>query len=107
MSLQHFRSAAIWKLFVMKFKMYQNPIDPSPEECMIILKRLRLGDNAAFDMIYTLYFEAVRISAQKYVSEQDSRDIALGTFSKLWEHRKKFKKWDHLLGFIFTTTRNS
>jgi RNA polymerase sigma factor (sigma-70 family) len=54
-----------------------------------------------------MYFEAVRISAQKYVTEQYSRDIALGTFSKLWEHRKKFNKWEHLLGFIFATTRNS
>lgn len=91
----------------MKLTMYQNPADPSEGECVIILKQLRNGDDTAFDKIYTMYFEAVRISAQKYVTEEDARDIALGTFSKLWEHRKKFKKWDHLLGFIFQTTRNA
>lgn len=91
----------------MEFRNYKNPIDPSPEECIRILKRLRQGESEAFEIIYTLYFEAVRMSAQKYVSEQDSTDIALSTFSKLWEHRRKFKKWRHLLGFIFSTNRNS
>jgi DNA-directed RNA polymerase specialized sigma24 family protein len=82
---------AALELFSMKRKEYKNTFDPSREECTIILKRLRGGDNTAFEVIYTLYFEAVRMSAQKYVTEQDATDIALSTFLKLWEHRKKFK----------------
>ena len=91
----------------MKISKKRNLVDPPPEERVALLLRLREGNHEAFEAIYDRYYGVARMYAQKLVCEENSHDVTMIAFSKVWEKRERFKTWPHLIGFIYKATRNA
>lgn len=81
-------------------------IDPSPDQCKVLLERLHRDDDKALDIIYNHYFNVARLYAQKFVPFESAQDAAQFTFIQLWKSRHSFQEWKRLVGFIYLTTRN-
>jgi RNA polymerase sigma factor (sigma-70 family) len=86
-------------------KKYKNLVDPPEHECKALLNQLRLNDYGAFNKIYDLYYTYVRTYAQKFVPVERADEVTHEVFIRLWKKRD-FNNWNHLLGFMYRTTRN-
>lgn len=74
----------------------------------IMLSRLRDGDPAAFEWIYTRWHKPVFLLMLKITrSEQDAEDICQDVFSYLWTTRERLDPAGNIKALIFTIARRA
>lgn len=72
-----------------------------------LLKRLRDGDNDAFEIIYHTYYGRLHRFANEYLNDSDnSNDVTQNTFAKLWQNRASLNENTNIAAWLFTVTKN-
>ncbi len=73
-----------------------------------LIKRLKKGDAAAFEIIYTNYYWKLYNFIREYIIyPEDCRDILQDVFTKLWLNREKLFDDSRIGSWLFTITRNT
>jgi RNA polymerase sigma-70 factor (ECF subfamily) len=73
-----------------------------------LVKKLRNGDNEAFNMLYQKYADKVFYFSLRYLkNRQDAEGLTQEIFIKLWETRKKLDPELSLNSYLFTIARNT
>lgn len=66
------------------------------------------GDPKAFKEIYDLYFNRVFVFASQLTgSKEESEDIVLDTFTKLFKIHHRFENIPNIRAFLYVSTRNA
>lgn len=80
--------------------------DPNTDRELI--KRLKKGDSAAFEIIYTdHYWKLYNFIKEYIIYPEDCRDILQDIFTKLWINRDKLYDDSRIAAWLFTVTRNT
>lgn len=67
-----------------------------------ILKRLKKGDQSAYEMLFRTYYIPLCIYAQRYLERKDlAEDIVSDTFLNIWKNRKKIDIKISLKAYLF------
>ncbi len=73
-----------------------------------LFKRLKEGDETAFEIIFKSFFEQLVSFANEYVFDREiSKGIVQETFIKLWEKRVNIDVEANVKAFLYTITKNS
>ena len=71
-----------------------------------MIKRIRRGDEHAFEELFYRYYPRLFAFALEFVNSRDlAKDMVQDVFIKFWEKRDLFRE-DSLSGFLFTMVRN-
>jgi RNA polymerase sigma-70 factor (family 1) len=66
------------------------------------------GDQHAFRELYYSCYPSLYYCARIILKDkQESEQIVLESFVKLWDRRVGFESWGHIRAFLYTTTRNA
>lgn len=72
------------------------------------LRRLRLGDERAFDLLFRHYSALVyRFSYSYLKSRVEAEEIVQDCFLKIWERRQQLREDISLKGYLFTTAHHA
>ena len=72
----------------------------------VLLKRIKAGDEYAFELVFKNYYPHLVLLAQKYLGDRDlSESIVQSVFVQMWEKRKTVKIRS-LKGFLVVAVRN-
>jgi RNA polymerase sigma-70 factor (ECF subfamily) len=72
-----------------------------------LLKKLREGDNDAFEIVYHTYFVRLHRFADEYLNDSDSsKDVIQNTFAKLWQKRTSLRENTNIAAWLFAVTKN-
>lgn len=72
-----------------------------------LIRNLKKGSHAAFDEIYSMYFDRLYGYAYRFCgSREDSEEIIHNVFLRLWRIRQKIKKEDSLEPLLFVITKS-
>ena len=72
-----------------------------------LVTQLKMGDKAAFEIIYYKYYRQVHIIALKYLKDENLvKDIVQDIFIKLWNYRENLKEELSLKGFLIRSVKN-
>ncbi|WP_439184248.1 RNA polymerase sigma-70 factor [Carboxylicivirga taeanensis] len=72
----------------------------------VLLKRIKAGDEHAFELVFKNYYPHLVLLAQKYLGDQDlSESIVQSVFVKMWEKRSVMDI-QSLRGFLVVAVRN-
>lgn len=73
-----------------------------------LVKKLKKGDMAAFDAIYSIYCHKLHAFVIRYLKQkEDAEGIVQEVFIKIWESRTKIDLYSSFESFIFTIAYNS
>ncbi len=73
-----------------------------------LFKRLKEGDETAFEIIFKSFFEQLVSFANEYVFDREiSKGIVQETFIKLWKKRVNIDVEANVKAFLYTITKNS
>jgi len=73
-----------------------------------ISKRLKDGNEAAFEIVFKSFFEQLASFANEYVFDKEvSKNIVQEIFMKLWEKRANIEIHSNLKSYLYTSTKNS
>lgn len=70
------------------------------------IRKLRSGDEVAFDAVYKFYYKGLCAFASQYVSFDESQEIVQDTMLWLWENREGLIPEMSLKSFLFMIVRN-
>lgn len=74
----------------------------------LFIRRLKEGDNDAFDKLYHMYAEKLYYFALRFLrTKEDAEGLVQDTFIKIWENRENLKPQNSFNAFLFTIARNS
>lgn len=77
------------------------------EKDILLIKRLRDGDENAFSEIYQLYAASlIRFASSKLYSLEEARDLIHDVFVYLWAERKKIQIHSSLQSYLFAIVRH-
>jgi RNA polymerase sigma-70 factor, ECF subfamily len=72
-----------------------------------ITRRLKEGDEKAFEIIFHAYYGALVNFSDEYLHDREaSRNIVQTVFMKLWEKRDSVMETESLKSYLYTLTRN-
>lgn len=71
-----------------------------------ILQKVRDGDMVAFRHLYNLYFRRLSIFAQKFVGEDQAKDMVQDCFYNYWINRNKIEINTSFSAYLFTIIKN-
>ena len=71
-----------------------------------ILQKVRDGDMTAFHHLYNLYYRRLNIFAQKFVSEDQAKDMVQDCFINYWINRNKIEINTSFSAYLFTIIKN-
>jgi len=73
-----------------------------------IIVRLKEGDQAAFELIFHLYYSGLVIYATQFTADQfEAEEIVQDFFVRLWHKRQQILQSDSLKNYIFLSVKNS
>src|SRR5690349_24963911 len=73
-----------------------------------IIAGFHKGNSRAFDLLFDMFFPALCYFANKLIEDrQESEDIVLDTFQKLWARREHFETMPNIKAFLYITVRNT
>ncbi|MET7000367.1 RNA polymerase sigma factor [Chitinophaga defluvii] len=73
-----------------------------------LLKKLRKGDKAAFEIFYHQEYITVLYTAQRFVADiQAAEDLTTEVFLKLWERLSNFDSLPAMRSFLFVSIKNA
>lgn len=72
----------------------------------IILQKIREGDQVAFRYIYDVYFQRLLVFSQRFVGEDQAKDLVQDCFFQFWVNRKKIEINRSLSAYLFTVIKN-
>ena len=77
------------------------------EKDILLMERLRYGDETAFSEIYQLYaVSLIRFASSKLYSLEEARDLIHDVFVYLWTEREKIQIHSSLQSYLFAITRH-
>ncbi len=69
--------------------------------------RIRSGDTAAFDTVFTLYAKPLAAFAWRFVESRDTAvDVVQDVFVTLWQHRTELALRASLRAYLYSAVRN-
>lgn len=72
------------------------------------IELFRTGDGRQFKYVYELYYEPILRFVYNLVrSEQETQDITIETFIKLWQLRSNLENLTNIKAFLYVTSRNA
>ena len=72
-----------------------------------LLRRVAAGDEAAYKILFTRYWDQIYSTALMFTKSADlSEDLAQDVFAKIWEKRQNLSGVVKLEGYLFITARN-
>ncbi|HVV07400.1 MAG TPA: sigma-70 family RNA polymerase sigma factor, partial [Puia sp.] len=72
------------------------------------IELFRTGDGHQFKYVYELYYEPILRFVYNLVrSEQETQDITIETFVKLWQLRANLENLTNIKAFLYVTSRNA
>ena len=71
-----------------------------------ILNRLRNNDKDALEKLFFFYYKPLLIFANKFVHEDNAKDIIQDCFLDLWHNRNKIKITTSIQAYLFTIVKN-
>src|SRR5690606_2205901 len=73
-----------------------------------LVTRIRVGDSAAFEVLFQRYYVDLCDFAVMYTSDLDeAREIVQSVFVRLWENRERWVVETSLRSYLFSAVRNS
>lgn len=73
-----------------------------------IIRQLKVGDKAAFELIYQEYYEMLLYVSLQYVSNRDdAKEAVQDAFVKLWSNRETVKEDVSIRNFLYTIAKNN
>lgn len=73
----------------------------------IFIHRLKKGDEAAYEVLFKLYFEKLFHFAHSYIEDADeAREITQNVFFKIWKRRGKLSAEMNLNSYLFSMVKN-
>lgn len=71
------------------------------------VRRIRAGDQTAFEALFTAYYESLLRFAFGYLKDRAvAEEIVQDVFLKLWTHREQWQVHDIVRTYLYTATRN-
>lgn len=73
----------------------------------------KIGDEKAFEFIFKHYYAKMvkyamfNLNINLFGELEDSEDIVIETFTKVWNTRKRFETWIHLKNSLYISVRNA
>ena len=75
---------------------------------ILLLKRIKKGDDKAFETIFREYYSALCFYAKKFTLQADiAEEIVQNIFFKLWEMRVELKIHTSLKSYLFKSVHNN
>jgi len=71
-----------------------------------VLRELKNGEQSAFRLIFSKYYQPLSLFAQKFVDEDLAKDVVQDCFFDLWKNREKIKIKTSLSAYLFTIVKN-
>ncbi|MBV7529699.1 RNA polymerase sigma factor [Chitinophaga sp. sic0106] len=72
-----------------------------------ILEGLRAGDSAAFDSLFTKYYEMLCLNAHWYIrNEEESQDLVQSFFLHVWDKKLYLNLEGDVKGYLFQAVKN-
>jgi len=72
-----------------------------------LIKRLRKGDQTAFEILFRFYYPGLVVFATQIVLDKDeASEIVQDFFVRLWEKRSHIKETTSLKAYFFTSIKN-
>ncbi len=72
-----------------------------------ILKLLNQKKDAAFEVVFNLYYPRLVYFAKVYVPEADAKSMVQDAFISMWESEPKFISEAQLQGYLYTNVKNN
>lgn len=73
----------------------------------LLIKKIRHGNEYAFEITFLKYYEPMCLCVWKYVrSKELSKEIVQDVFADIWENRNNLDPEGHLRGLLFVAARN-
>ncbi len=84
------------------------PLRPPPPEVEAeLVRRLKKGDEHAFDQVLRMYWSAFLRFAIRILGDRDrAEDVVQESFVRLWNHRKRWLRKDTLRPVLYRIVRN-
>lgn len=71
------------------------------------INRLKKGEEAAFEILFSLYFDKLYHFAFSYIENEDeAKEIIQNLFYKIWKRRKSLAVDSNLNAYLFTMVKN-
>ncbi|QIA08125.1 RNA polymerase sigma-70 factor [Draconibacterium halophilum] len=77
-----------------------------PDLESILFRKFKEGDYAAFNSLFTKYYQPLFLFAKKFVAEDMAKDFVQDCFYELWKNRKKIEVKNTLSAYLFTMVKN-
>lgn len=73
----------------------------------ILISRLRLGDQTAFELLFRFYYPGLVVFASQITLDKDeATEIVQDFFVRVWEKRSAIKESDSLKAYFFSSVKN-
>ncbi|MFV0593363.1 MAG: RNA polymerase sigma-70 factor [Draconibacterium sp.] len=72
-----------------------------------ILKLLNNKQDAAFEVVFNLYYPRLVYFAREYVREADAKNLVQDAFVSMWERKPQFMSEAQLQSYLYTNVKNS
>lgn len=77
------------------------------ERDQALLKRMRNGDEAAFEQLFRAYYEDLCQFATRYLSStEEIEDLVQEIFVSVWKRRQALDPQQSIRGYLYSATRN-
>lgn len=84
------------------------PVDKTKDKERDLVLRLKEGNHAAFQLLYTMYRKRIFFTAYSFIkSKEFAEDIYQDTFTVIWQIRKQLNPDASFSSFIYTIVRNN
>jgi RNA polymerase sigma-70 factor (ECF subfamily) len=75
---------------------------------LLLIERLKQKDREAFNLLFTRLFPKVLYYAEQLTKDRpEGEDIAMNSFTKVWEQANRFNSVGEIEAFLFTIARNA
>ncbi|MFA9392434.1 MAG: RNA polymerase sigma-70 factor [Prolixibacteraceae bacterium] len=75
---------------------------------LLLIEKLKNGDNEAFDTLFREYYAKLVCFAQNFsIDQDDAKGIVQELFIKLWERRKQLSVKSSLKSYLYQSVRNA
>jgi RNA polymerase sigma-70 factor, ECF subfamily len=72
-----------------------------------VIEMLNQRQEAAFEVVFNLYYSRLVYFAKEYVSYQDAKNLVQDAFVTLWEKNPKIFNESQLQGYLYTSVKNN
>jgi RNA polymerase sigma-70 factor, ECF subfamily len=72
-----------------------------------VIEMLNQRQEAAFEVVFNLYYSRLVYFAKEYVSYQDAKNLVQDAFVTLWKKNPKIFNESQLQGYLYTSVKNN